>query len=324
MERLPKQAPWWSQATARLGRSLDLARQERDGLLILLLAAAVLVFLPEWTADRRNRREARFWASLPEATLQWMDSVDRARGGNGQAIDPAPENWVGRKPWKPLQQQASDRSNAGKAQARDGHPPAAPDMRPPQDFAFRHAGEDRQAPEPASGRAGAEEGQQWVRRKADPSDPSTWKPYTGPPVDINQADEAAFDALPGIGASMARRAVRFRESLGGFYAVEQFAELWGLDPAVYAILEPHLRCSGTPRVLLLNRSPMDSLKAHPYIAPWVAERMVAYRRQHGAFLNLEEVQRVRGINDSVYAKLRPYLRLGSPAPAPGQAPGDPP
>jgi DNA uptake protein ComE-like DNA-binding protein len=128
-------------------------------------------------------------------------------------------------------------------------------------------------------------------------------------VDINRADPEAFDALPGIGAAMAKRAVRFRESLGGFYAVHQFSELWGLDSAVYALLQPHLRCSGELRPLVLNRSPLDSLKAHPYLAPWVAQRIVDYREAHGAFLTLDEVQRVRGMNDSVFFRVRPYLRL---------------
>ncbi len=177
----------------------------------------------------------------------------------------------------------------------------------------------RAGPAPGTGRAtptdpggGRDAGPAATGPRADPADPSTWRPYTGPPVDINRADAAAFDALPGIGARMAERALRFRDRLGGFHTVDQFGELYGLNPAVFALLRPHLRCDGSVRQLRLNGSPLDSLRDHPYIAPWIAERIVTYRARHGGFLTIDELRRVRGVNDSVYGRLQPYLRLGAP------------
>lgn len=209
-------------------------------------------------------------------------------------------------------------SASGEGPARTEAPPAHRTARAPDPPASGE-GPARMAAPHADSRADPDSrpGTRPARRadpapRSDPADPSTWRPYTGPPVDLNRADAAAFDALPGIGARLAERAVRFRERLGGFHTVDQFGELYGLDPAVFALARPHLRCDGSVRQLRLNGSPLDSLRDHPYIAPWIAERIVTYRARHGGFLTLDELRRVRGVNDSVYGRLQPYLRLGAP------------
>ena len=47
-----------------------------------------------------------------------------------------------------------------------------------------------------------------------------------PLVNINKADSAAFDALPGIGPYYAAKMVEYREQLGGYTSVEQLLGIW--------------------------------------------------------------------------------------------------
>lgn len=47
-------------------------------------------------------------------------------------------------------------------------------------------------------------------------------------------------ALPGIGSKLANRIVTFREKLGGFYAVEQLKETYGLPDSTFQMLKPYL------------------------------------------------------------------------------------
>lgn len=53
-------------------------------------------------------------------------------------------------------------------------------------------------------------------------------------VDLNRADAAAFDTLPGIGPVLAERIVAWREEHGRFTAVEELTEVTGIGPALLA------------------------------------------------------------------------------------------
>lgn len=53
-------------------------------------------------------------------------------------------------------------------------------------------------------------------------------------VDLNRADAAAFDTLPGIGPVLAERIVAWRAEHGRFTAVEELTEVTGIGPALLA------------------------------------------------------------------------------------------
>ena len=56
------------------------------------------------------------------------------------------------------------------------------------------------------------------------------KPYIDIPLlDLNIADSAAFDALPGIGGWFASKMVEYRKSLGGYSYKEQLMDIWKFD-----------------------------------------------------------------------------------------------
>lgn len=52
------------------------------------------------------------------------------------------------------------------------------------------------------------------------------------PVDLNRADVAELDALPGIGVARARAIVAFRDSAGPFRQLEDLGRVPGLSPGV--------------------------------------------------------------------------------------------
>ena len=59
-------------------------------------------------------------------------------------------------------------------------------------------------------------------------------PRSGPgaPVDLNAADAAALDALPGIGPVLAERIVAHREEVGPFGSVDDLESVSGIGPSV--------------------------------------------------------------------------------------------
>ena len=59
----------------------------------------------------------------------------------------------------------------------------------------------------------------------------------------------------------------------------------------------------------LNTASAEELESIAGIGPQLAERIVAYRQEHGYFATLEDLQKVSGIGPSTYKKIQPYLTL---------------
>lgn len=85
-----------------------------------------------------------------------------------------------------------------------------------------------------------------------------------PKTDINRADSAAFDALPGIGPYFAARMVEYRERLGGYSFKEQLLDIYRFDQERLDGLSDLITIS-PPRPFRLWSMPEDSLRLHPYI-----------------------------------------------------------
>jgi len=60
-------------------------------------------------------------------------------------------------------------------------------------------------------------------------------------VDLNGADAAALDALPGIGPVLAGRIVDWRQVHGRFTAVDELGEVDGIGPTLLTKLRPLVR-----------------------------------------------------------------------------------
>ena len=129
-------------------------------------------------------------------------------------------------------------------------------------------------------------------------------------VDINTADTSALIALPGIGSKLALRIVTFRDKLGGFYAIEQVKEIYGLQDSVFQKLKHYLKLDNkSVKKINVNTATKDELKIHPYVKWNIANAIVEYRNQHGPFAKLEDLKKITVIDGDAYNKLAIYLTL---------------
>ena len=106
------------------------------------------------------------------------------------------------------------------------------------------------------------------------------EPYIDIPlVDLNLADSADFDALPGIGGWFASRMVAHRKALHGYSYKEQLMDIWKFDAEKFALLSDLVVVSNEHRKSYpLWTYPADSLARHPYIRNLeVARSIVRYR-----------------------------------------------
>lgn len=87
-------------------------------------------------------------------------------------------------------------------------------------------------PAPATGTAGP------ISPTGASSAPGAAPSAAAGPVDLNAADLAALDALPGIGPVLAQRIIQFRTDNGPFSAVEELGEVSGIGDRVLERLRP--------------------------------------------------------------------------------------
>jgi competence protein ComEA len=61
------------------------------------------------------------------------------------------------------------------------------------------------------------------------------------------------------------------------------------------------------RPIPVNQAKAEDFDRLPGIGPGLAQRIVAYREEHGPFPDLESLKEVKGIKEKTLEKIRPYL-----------------
>ena len=100
-----------------------------------------------------------------------------------------------------------------------------------------------------------------------------------PKVDLNAADSAALDALPGIGPYYAAKILEHRSRLCGFSYPEQLMDIYRFDSDRFDSLKD-LVTVGPSDPYPLWTLPEDELKKHPYIDSGTAHGIVLYREHN--------------------------------------------
>jgi competence protein ComEA len=160
-------------------------------------------------------------------------------------------------------------------------------------------------------------------------------------VDLNRADRAELEQLPGVGPKLAAAIDAHRRDRGGFRSVDDLRTVPGVGPVMIDKLRPLVRVEPPaavvpvgdpelpPRVraqapkdepkarppavrgklqpgdppLDVNAASADELQRIPYVGPVTAAAIVAGR----PFRTVDELDRVRGIGPKTLEKLRPFL-----------------
>lgn len=118
-----------------------------------------------------------------------------------------------------------------------------------------------------------------------------------PRLDINSADSAAFDALPGIGGYFASAILKERTALRGFSDPRQLMGVYRFDEEKYLKIKDliYVDTTGVEPYPLWSL-PADSLRLHPYVRTWsTAKAIVLYRENNPRALWTVEGLRAAGV-----------------------------
>ncbi|MDD5570458.1 MAG: helix-hairpin-helix domain-containing protein [Bacteroidales bacterium] len=129
-------------------------------------------------------------------------------------------------------------------------------------------------------------------------------------VEINSADTNGLKTLKGIGSSFAKRIIKYRNSLGGFYKKEQLLEVWGIDSVKYFQFIDFVEINpAIIKKININSSGVDEIKTHPYIKYNIANAIVNYRKQHGSYKTTADIKKIVLIDEKIFQKISPYLKI---------------
>jgi competence protein ComEA len=127
-------------------------------------------------------------------------------------------------------------------------------------------------------------------------------------VALNSADTLELQQVKGIGPAFARRIVKYRERLGGFYTPEQLKEVFGMDSLRYLEIKDQLSLDSRQlHPIFINRAGFEELRANPYLSYKQINAILQYRKQHGNYGNIADLKKVAILPAATVEKLAPYI-----------------
>ena len=128
----------------------------------------------------------------------------------------------------------------------------------------------------------------------------------GEHVQLNSADTAMLQRVPGVGSYYAHEIEIYRHRLGGFSRVEQLKEIDGFPESP---LKYFTASSTNIAKLNVNKLSLYQLKHHSYISFYQARVIVVYRRLRGSIKRLDDLRLLKDFPPEEIERLRPYVEF---------------
>lgn len=129
-------------------------------------------------------------------------------------------------------------------------------------------------------------------------------------IELNRCDSISLITLRGVGPSWARRIIKRRNQLGGFYCLEQLLEMKGFSDTLLNTLRTQVKVDTSfIQKLKINQLSLEELQKHPYCWYGVGKSIVNYRLQHGPFKTFEGLKKIYTLRPEIYEKLVHYVKL---------------
>lgn len=127
-------------------------------------------------------------------------------------------------------------------------------------------------------------------------------------VELNSADSTKLVQLNGIGSAFAKRILKYRDLLGGFYSTTQLLEVYNFPAETFRGIEESI---STDTLLIkkirLNFAEFPELIRHPYFNKKQVEAIINFRNKNGSFQDITQLKSNGLIDSETFLKLRPYL-----------------
>ncbi len=151
---------------------------------------------------------------------------------------------------------------------------------------------------------------QSAQREKSPPLFSNRQPETVDMVDINLADSATLDNLPGISPKLASRILRVRENLGGLVSLSQLMDMPGFYSDSYQKLTTKAFAGPAEiKPLNLNYCTFKELLLVPGLDFERVKAIITHRERNGFFRKTEDLVTLNLAEPDLYIKIAPYLTI---------------
>jgi len=128
--------------------------------------------------------------------------------------------------------------------------------------------------------------------------------------DLNSITFYKLLNINGIGPSIAKGIIKYRKLLGGYTQVEQLKEVYHIDSTRYNNIAKYFTINtDSVHQFDLNTISYYQLKKHPYISKKLAYEITQYRQLKGEYKLVEDLRKVKDINDSIFQKIYLYFAI---------------
>ncbi len=129
--------------------------------------------------------------------------------------------------------------------------------------------------------------------------------------DLNLATAEDLKVVYGIGETLSKRIVKFRDRLGGFLVNEQLYDVYGLKPEVVERAMLKFQVIEVPLVnkININKAGAEELSQLIYIDKSLAFNIIDYRDKNGLFASLQELSEVDQFPTEKLDRIALYLSL---------------
>ncbi|MEZ4938277.1 MAG: helix-hairpin-helix domain-containing protein [Crocinitomicaceae bacterium] len=128
-------------------------------------------------------------------------------------------------------------------------------------------------------------------------------------IELNTANKSELENLPGIGVVLSERIIKYRDLLGGYRSINQIREVYGMSEKNFNRFYTFLKINGEVKKINLNNTDFKELIRHPYLDKNHVKAILNFKKQHGEFQSIEQLNEIYSIPDSIFVKIRPYLKI---------------
>jgi competence ComEA-like helix-hairpin-helix protein len=128
-------------------------------------------------------------------------------------------------------------------------------------------------------------------------------------IELNAADTLELKQLRGIGSVLSNRIVKYRNSLGGFYTVEQLKEVYGISDGVFEQIKEHVTVDiAGLKKFSIDKDSISVMSRHPYFKYKQVIVLVNHYRKEKS-LRKSDVLNLQVISAEEWEKMRHYLTI---------------
>ncbi|HQJ08073.1 MAG TPA: helix-hairpin-helix domain-containing protein [Deltaproteobacteria bacterium] len=124
-------------------------------------------------------------------------------------------------------------------------------------------------------------------------------------ISVNTATAQELQSVPGIDQTLAQNILDYRMANGAFSSIDDLSKVQGMDKQKLDSLRKYLEAK-----LDLNVATADQLRRVPGVSRSLAQNIIQYREANGPFASVDNLNRIRGIDNYKLDLIKKYVQVG--------------